>query len=814
MHSYLRSITIAFTLLCNVSLYAQNQYSIVTIKGKVLSILQKPCENVNVSLQLCKDSSSIKNIFTNKDGMYVFENVQPDTYHIVFSAVGFKTMYSNIFNITNQSIELPNTILQAEAMQLQGVVVSASKPTIENKKGKIILHVDASPTNAGTTALELLEKAPGVSVNNEGQISLKGKQGVLVMIDGKPSYLPANDLTTLLSNMSSSNIDQIEIISNPPAQYDAAGNAGIINIKTKKNAIQGTNGNISTSYIQGVYAKTANTVNLNYRNNNINIFGNYNYNHWEGFNTFKLDRNFYDTTQTKITNSYNQIANRRSSSNTHRAKLGLDYTLNKKNVIGIVLTGNSNNRNRPSQNTATISNNLGSIISILRSNTNDDNIDQNLTSNLNYKGTLDTSGTELNIDIDYAHYVQKNHQSLQTNAFDSVGNMKSSLVLDGQMPSFIRIYSGKADFVYPFKNDIKLETGLKISLVKSNNTLDYLRQQGAVWVKDNRSNHFIYEENINAAYINAGKEFKKWNLQLGLRVENTQSKGIQVIIDTTFTKRYTNVFPNINIGYHLNDKNDVNLSYSRRINRPDYADLNPFISFVDSLTYEQGNPNLKPEFNNNIEISHVYDGKITTTFNYSRTTDVITGLLKQNSNDKATYVTTDNLNTLDNIGLAVNISMPIQKWWTTNTYINVFNNHYKGVYQSNPLNISVTSFSINMTNNFTIQKGLTAELSGFYNSKAADGLFITSPIYVINAGIAKTILHNKGAIKLTVRDIFYSSRRSGHVRYNNIDDHFANQGDSRTANLTLTYRFGKKNIAKARERKTGTSEEESRIIRE
>lgn len=799
-------------LLLSIYSRAQIQDSTVTIQGKVVNVSTKPLENASVGLQLVRDSSIIKNTITDKDGIYIFKNAQPGQYRIVFSAVGFKKIYSDIFSVIDQSIQIPTITLELKAEQLKGVVITANKPMIENKKGKMILNVDASPTNAGTTALELLEKAPGVTVSNEGQISLKGKSGVLILVDGKPTYLSGNDLAALLKNMSSSTIDQIEVMTNPPAKYDAAGNAGIINIKTKKSMMKGANGNISTSYIQGVYAKTSNTINLNYRNNIINVFGNYNYSYWHGFQELDLNRNFYTSDRKQISSSIDQTSTMPHISNNHRAKIGLDYTINKKNIIGIVLTGSTENENQSSQSRSNLRDSLGQITSILRSNTNEDHIFQNLTGNLNYKGILDSAGTELNIDLDYAHYVQKNNTLLQTYSFDANGmGMGNPLILSGNLPSFIRIYSAKADFVHPFKSGLKLEAGLKTSFVKTNNIVDYLREQGGMWVNDSRSNHFIYQENINAAYANISKENKKWNFQLGLRVENTQSKGLQVTTGTSFPRSYTNFFPNVYIGYHLNDKNDINLSYSRRINRPEYGNLNPFIFFLDSLTYEQGNQNLKPEFNNNIELSHVWNGKITTTFNYSRTNDVITQLLKQNTAEKTTFQTMDNVNTLDNIGIAVSAPINITKWWSTNLYINVYNNHYKGVYQNDPLNISFTSLLFNMTNSFTICKGLTAELSGFYTTKGADGLFIVQPIGSLNAGLSKTVLKDKGTLKLTARDILYSMKFNGYTRYSDVDVHFNGKHDSQTINLTFTYRFGKKNIATARKHVTGTTEEENRI---
>ncbi len=800
---------LAVLLFVSKSVYSQQQDSLCILQGKVLNTTAKPIEKASISLYSEKDSVAIQNVFTNKEGLYIFNNIKPGKYRITISVIGFKTFYKDSIMVNSESIYLPDFKLEAQAKQLDHVVVTANKPMIENKIGKMIVNVDASPTNAGTTALELLEKAPGVTVSSEGQVSLKGKAGVLILVDGKQTYLSGNDLSNMLKNMSSSSIDQIEVMTSPPAKYDAAGNAGVINIKTKKSAIKGANASVSSSYMQGIYPKATHTATVNYRNNAINIFGNFNYTYREGFNNLSLDRNFYNAAQTNIVASSDQKSSLYQSSNNHRSKIGLDYAINKKNIIGITLTRSASSENSTSTSNSNI---RDSITSILKSNTHDDNIYINGSSNLNYKGVLDTIGTELNIDADYAYYMQKNNSALNTNPFDANGNsVGMPLILDGKLPSFIRIYSGKVDFVHPFKKGIKLEAGLKTSFVNTNNRVDYLRQQRATWIKDSRSNHFIYDENINAGYANASIETKKWNVQLGLRVENTQSKGTQITTDTAFKKRYTNFFPNVNVGYHLNDKNDINFSYNRRINRPDYESLNPFIFFLDSLTYQQGNVNLRPEFSNNFELSHVFNGKIITTLNYSRTNDVITQLLKQNTTEKLTYQTTDNVNTLDNIGIAVSAPIKIKKWWMGNIYMNVFNNHYKGVYQNDPLNVSVTSFLFNMTNNFIICKGLTAELSGFYRSKGAEGLFIINPIYTVNAGISKVILHNKGTIKLSARDIFYTMKFSGSAKYSDIDTYLNGAQDSRVISLSFSYRFGNQKIAAARKRTTGKTEEENRV---
>ncbi len=824
MRKILTMLTVALTL----SLVSQAQLSntpsgekIVKgrISGTVIDGNTKTIESATITLLKAKDSAVAKMSVADKTGKFEFENISEGRYMVSISAIGHEKGFSETIeiNAANTEVILKTIELKPQAKAIAGVTVTSKKPFIEQKPGKTVLNVDASPTNTGLNALELLEKSPGVSVDNDGNNSLKGKQGVLILIDGKPTYMSGADLTALLKNMQSSNLEQIEIMTNPPAKYDAAGNSGIINIKTKKGIVKGMNGTANLGYTQGVYGRVNGGVNLNYRNNKLNLFGGYNGGTYEGFNNLILNRNFYEADKKTLKGSSDQVSRPHFKGQYHNVKAGMDYYFTKKDVVGIVVNGNFNDNDEDPHSLSNLRFPSGAIDYSIRSRGLNARKSSNLTTNLNYKHTFDSTGREISADFDQANYSNKSLTSLNTEILDANGiENGSDIFLNGNIPSIINIYSAKVDYVHPFKSGLKLEAGLKTSFVKTDNQVEYLRNSGSGWSVDDRSNHFIYEENINAAYAIFSKTIKKWELTAGLRLENTIAEGRQIKSDSSFKRDYTNLFPNFGVGYNANEKNQFNLSYSRRITRPDYDDLNPFVFFLDSLTYGQGNPYLQPQFTNNIEVSHTYNRFLTTTLNYTQTDDIITQMLKQDTEKKVTFQTQENFSKMKQIGLAVSANFPIQKWWNANIYTNVFNNHYTGVYQNgttnDPIDIQFTSFMTNITNSITIgKKGWTAEVSGWYRSKAPEGLLVINDMWAVNSAISKQVFKKKGTVKLGVRDIFYSQKFSGYARYSDVDVNISGRRDSRQFNASFTYRFGKKNIAPARRKSGGAGDEQNRV---
>jgi outer membrane receptor protein involved in Fe transport len=783
------------------------------ISGKVVDGTTKTISSATIQLIFAKDSSLAKIGMADKDGQYTFETIAAGEYRVMVTAVGHETAYSELIAITaaGEQVTVKQLELVPAAKAIAGVVVTSRKPMIEQKAGKMVINVDASQTNAGLNALELLEKSPGVSVDNDGNISVKGKQGVLILVDGKPTYLSGADLAALLRNMASNQLEQIEVMTNPPAKYDAAGNSGIINIKTKKGLVRGMNGNANAGYNQGKYPRFNGGVNLNYRNNKLNIFGGYNGGKYEGFNNLDINRNMYDNNGV-LARKIDQFSRPYFNGQYHNFKLGTDYYFSKKDVAGVVVNYGFNNNDEAPYSYTNIRDAQGNIQSKLWTFSENNRKSKNLTTNFNYKHTFDSTGREITTDIDYLRYDNRSNSLLTTESRDHNDvKVGEDALLRGVIPSLINIYSGKVDYVHPFRSGWKMEAGLKSSYVETDNQVTYLRNSGADWVVDSRSNHFVYKENINAAYAIFSRSFKQWELNMGLRLENTVARGHQLSNDSVFRRNYTNLFPNLGLSYKASDNHQWNFSYSRRLTRPDYDDLNPFIFFLDSLTYGQGNPYLQPQFTHNFEFGHTFKRFLTTTLNYTQTNDIITELLKQNTEKNETYQTRENFSTMRQYGIAVMANIPVAKWWNSNIYVNVFHNRYEGLYQNDPVKLNFTSMMLNVNNSFNLGKGWNAELSGWYRSRGLEGILVAYSMGAVNAGISKQVLQKKGTVKLGIRDIFFTQQFSGYARYSDVDVDIHSRRDSRQFNITFTYRFGKSNIKPERRRSSSASDEASRV---
>ncbi len=788
-----------------------------TNSGKVSGLViaqQKAIEAANVSLLKAKDSSLVKAAITNKLGEFEIASVKEGNYLLFVQAVGYQKFYSAPFVINEQNNQFNvKANMQSVSAELGGVTVVSKKPFIEQKLDKMVVNVDASPTNAGLTVLELLEKSPGVMVDKDGNISLKGKQGVNILIDGRPTYLSGQDLANMLKNMPSANLDVLEIMTNPPAKYDAAGNAGVINIKTKKNKVKGFNGSVSTGYIQGIYPRNNNSVNLNYRSGKFNFFGNAAVNYREGFQNLSLIRNFRDKQSNQIISTFDQLSVGKRKYNSHSYKFGMDYFLSKKTTFGFVVNGYGETGNEYSANTTFIRDHSATLQTRTQA-TNEMLLSfRNVGANLNLRHVIDSTGKELTADIDYVHYNSSNRQFMDNYFFDGLGNKKSpDELLKGYLPSAIDIYSAKVDYLHPLKGEARFEAGIKSSYVKTDNNAIYENWDGANWALDaGRSNHFIYSENINAAYANVNKKFNaKWSAQLGLRIENTIAKGNQLTTGTQFNRNYTQLFPTTYIGYTLNKNNQFSLNYGRRIQRPSYQDMNPFYYFIDKYTYEVGNPYLIPQFTHNIELIHTFKGFLNTTIGYSDTKNVIEQILDQVDSTTTTFIKRDNIARQQNLSLTVNAGIPVTKWWNANIYASLVNNIFSGNINNEQLSFSSPTFLTNITNQFSFKNGWSAEVGGFYRTSGIDGVLMINPLGAVNMGVSKQVMKGKGTVRLSIRDIFYTQPASGFSRYQNIDVKFKEVRDTRNIGINFTYRFGKGKPVQQRKR-GGAGEEQSRV---
>lgn len=802
-----------FNLLA-LSVNAQENFS-----GKVAGSVtgnQLAIESATINLLNAADSSIAKIALSDKTGQFEIAKLADGKYLVKIQSVGYELYYSNPFELSNSnnSYDLGKVALTGNS-KLKDVVVTSKKAFIEQKLDKTIVNVDAAPTNAGLTALEILEKSPGVSVDKDGNVSLKGKQGVLVLVDGKPTYLSGTDLATMLKNMPGSNLDQIEIMTNPPAKYDAAGNSGIINLKTKKSKIQGFNGSITLGGGMGINPKANESVNLNYRTGKVNFFGNYCYSYNKGFQELELTRKFRDSGTDNINSVFKQYSDMHPNFQNHTYKFGADYYASAKTTLGIVVNGYSNPGSFKSNNTTNIYDAGNMLQSQTLSTSASTDKWNNIGTNFNLRHSFDSTGKEISLDADYIHYTSNSDQLFNNYFFNETGGkLSEDESLRGDLPGNIDIYSIKSDYTLPLKKNAKFEAGFKSSYVETDNNAIYDNFINGEWINDaGRSNHFLYKENINAGYINFSKELsKKWSIQSGLRAENTNAKGNQLTTGETFTRNYTQLFPTAYVGYTANDKNTFSLNYGRRIQRPDYGDLNPFYYFLDKYTYQVGNPYLKPQFSHNIELSHSYKGFLNTTLSYTAVNDVIQQVLEQVDSTFTTFVKQSNIASQRTIGLSVSAGFPVTKWWSTNIYSQANYNKFEGYINNGMISVEGPSFMANISNQFKLKGGWNLELSGFVQSKSVEGTIVALPMGKIDFAVAKTILKNKGTIKLNFRDFLDIQQFNGYSKYQNIDVTIKNQWDNRVVNLSFTYRFNKGKAApQPQGNRGGADDEQNRV---
>jgi iron complex outermembrane recepter protein len=786
------------------------QQALVAVSGTVTDHQQHLLQSVTVSLFKEKDSVPFKITATSRSGYYTFEDILPGKYQLAFTATGFSNHTSPLLEV-HEAMIVDTVRLQPAATTLGAVVVTSKKPFVELKPDRTIINVDASVTNAGATALEVLEKSPGVMVDKDGNISLKGRQQVLILIDGKQSYLPAADLSAMLSSMSASQIEQIEIISNPSAKYDASGSAGVISIRTKKLKLKGFNGSAGITYGQGVYPKNSNNLQLNYRNGKFNLFLNYTFNVSQNFTDLYAFRKYYEEDEKTVIAMLEQPTYITGKSHSHTLKTGLDYYLSKKTTLGLTLTGFSAERKSNSDGTAIWMDAAGTTDSIITTNNTSSGTFKNAAANFNVRHSFDDK-KELTANVDYLNYDIVNNQFFQNQLLTGIDPYVETT--KGNIPSHIRIFSAKADYEQQFANELKIQAGLKGSNINTDNLASYYFQDGNQWKPDyGKTNHFLYHEKIYATYFNIDKQLKRWTLQGGLRFEATSYSGEQrgnpLRPDSLFTRNYSGLFPTTFVSYKMDSVNTFSFSAGRRIDRPPFQKLNPFVFVINKYTYEQGNPFIVPQYTWNFELTHMFKDVLVTTLNYGLTRDYFSQIFYADSNG-IIYYTEGNLGRMRNVGINISSQMSPISWWSITLQAGLYDKKIEG-FVLKERTASLTTFNLNVNNQFRFNHGWSAELSGVYTSSEQELQEITDPIGQVSAGVAKQVMKNKGTIKLTVRDIFYTQAMKGNTTFNQATEYFKLTRDSRVCTVGFTYRFGKPLKGNTKKSGGGASEEIERI---
>ncbi len=793
-------------------LTAQNN---TTIKGTL-----KNKENLNivgatVILTKVLNSSIVKASISDKAGNFEFENIKNDTLIATISYVGYATYTTPIIMVSEASslINIGEIILTPIAKTMEAATVVAQKLFVTQKIDRTIIRPDALISNAGVSVLDVLEKAPGIMVDMNGIISLKGKSGVMIFIDDKATYLAAADLSAYLKSLPAGSVENIEIIPNPPAKYDAAGNAGIINIRLKKNIAKGFNGGINIGYGQGTYSRTNNSTNFNYRINKINFFSNFSINQNKSYQDLTIERNYFSANGAP-TSKFTQNSLLIPTANALNAKMGVDCYINKKTTLGLVLSAFKNQTKRTVNNNASIKDGNNTLINLVEATNPLQSVLKNGSINVNMQHKIDTKGKEITANIDHIEYRSKINQLLTNRLLQTNGQVISNTVLASYLPSNIAIQTAKVDYTQPIKKGGIFEAGLKTSFVKTINIADFNDIVNTVSTPNyDFSNNFKYNENIHAAYLNYNRDFKHISLQLGFRVENTNIKGYQlgnpVVKDSSFKRSYTNTFPTLFLQYKADsvDKNVFGISLGRRIDRPNYKDLNPFSYPLDRYTYYGGNPFLQPTFSYNVEATYTYKSNVTATLEYS----VANNVINETNEQRGTiyYSRPGNFAKQISYGISLSGNKKITKWWTFQYYTTYSNSKFKSTVYGQNLNDSKWYWVAAPTNQFVLSKLWSAELSGSYQTKILSGQFIVYPIGNVRVGVAKQLLQTKGTLKLNVSDVFYTNQIKGDIRnLANANANWFSYLDSRVVTVSFSYRFSKgQNL---RLRQTGGSEVEQK----
>ncbi|MGV3529612.1 MAG: outer membrane beta-barrel protein [Flavisolibacter sp.] len=771
------------------------------LRVKVVNAQQQPIENATVELVNAATATLMKIQLTDSTGEAVFEKLEQDEYYLRISHSGYR---GDSTDRVMPGAPLAAIVLQANTGNIEAVTVTARKSYLKMEAGKTIVNLDALVSNAGTTALEALEKMPGVLVDKDGNISFKGRQGVLVLIDGKPTQLDNAQLASLLGGMSSSQINEVELMQQPPARYDAAGNAGVINIKMKKNLQRGFNGSITSAYTQGVYSKTNHAFQLNYRNGKWNLFANYSNNIGEQFMKIYAHRTYFDIDGAAI-NILEQQGNFKGRRNVHNVRTGADFALSSKTSVGLTLSGLLLKRHGTSYNPAMWMSPLLQVDSLITTESRNNSEWTNTGANLNFRHTI-SSGKELSADFDIIGYNMEGEQYFE-NTVTAINSYTEAN--RATLPSTIKIGSAKADYSEQYKN-VKWETGIKFSRVSTDNMADYLYRKSGDWEQDyGKTNHFLYNENIQALYASAETSIKKWKWQAGLRYEATQYDGQQlgnaVQKDSSFSRSYSSIFPTLQASFEADSVNSFSFSAGRRIDRPPFQKLNPFVLIINKYTYQQGNPYFKPQFTWNFELSHAYKNVLMTSLGYSITTDYFSQIFPIDTSGLVIY-TEGNLGKLQHFTFTVGTQLSPTRWWSFSGQAVVVHKEMEGVI-GKQLSSSITQLQANLNNQFRFGNGWSGEISGFYVSRSQNDIQEwVDPAGQLTAGIAKSVLKNKGTIKLSVRDIFYTQWMKGNTYFPQAHEYFKLTGDSRVGTISFNWRFGK--VFKTTKRSQGSANEE------
>ena len=759
----------------------------LTVMGRVLDVKQEAVPFATVVLVVAGDSAAVDAGRADEQGVYSLRAKRAGQYQVLATAVGFRKGRTAAFVVAAGSVRVPALVLVAAVQELAGVEVVGRKPLLEMQAGKMVVNVAGSLT-AGATALEALQKVPGLVVMSN-RISIAGREGVIIQIDGRTTQY--TDVVSVLKDFPSSSIERIEVLTQPDASHDAAGNAGIINIILSKNADLGTSGTLTLTGGYGRFGKGGTTLDLNHRTKRLNLFGNYGYTLRKTYERLNTERQ-----GTAVEGSYRQDSYQPRVANVQTFRAGADYSLTRRQTVGLLLNGYTNRTTVVGQNQTEASSGTS-----VQTTNNTRRLTDSYAANVSYKALLDTLGQELTADADYSRYRSDSYGRVVNEV--AVERLRRTEQLQNDQLTDISLRSGKVDYRRPVRAGLKVAMGAKASQATIGSVVAL--SGGPVL----RNDDFSYSEGIRAGYAQAEGTALGVSWQGGLRGEWTNTRAVSRADGRTVERSYGQLFPSLSLDRVVYKAVGLNLAYSRRIDRPSYQDLNPSIVYLDPYTSQRGNPFLKPQFTNDYKLALTYQKQPFLMLGYSRTQDAIS--LVTATEDSAVYSTTANLDHLERYSATLNFPLNLGKRMTGYAGVNVFYNQYLSQYLGSTYRNGRTAATFYAQSNTRLPHGFTFEVSGYYQTAGVNGLINFQGFGALNLGLQKTLLNERATFRLSLNDALFSAKQRGTVRYQNLDVSFLSYGESRQLRATFSYKLGNAQMKAARKRATGIDEERGRV---
>ena len=793
--------------------FAQAVQGQTTLNGRLSDSAGKPIPFANILLLNAGDSTLIKGTVTAESGSYQLAGIVPGNYLLSLRMIGYKEKYKSPLQIlsSNKLIELGTDVLEEDVQQLGEVVVTTHKPLFEQQLDRLVINVQSSITAAGATALDILERSPGISLNRQNQsLSMNGKDGVVVMINGKISRIPIAAVLQMLSGMNAGNIEKIELITSPSANYDAEGNAGVINIVMKKSTELGTNGNYSLTMGYGWYERPAASLHLNHRRQKFNLFAD---------GSFLWDHYWFSTYTNRRINNQNQIlessnvSNRHTHHMTYNARVGFDYSPGANTSLSGLMSGFNNRQEQFATNEA-IFYHSGELSNTIRIKDHEINQWRHLMGNLNLQHSFNDK-EKISVDVDYLFYQQNDPHWYINNYKYLKENNEQQEQLNSNKITPLHLWVGKADYLKNINEKSKLETGIKSTISRLKNDVLLEKLIGDVWMKEAEFNENLQMiEDIGAAYFNFHHKFNaSTSLQTGLRWEYTHTDLSTTTGENIVKRKYHYLFPSLFLSRDMNKDNSLQFSYSRRITRPTYSDLAPVFTFVDPFTSITGNTSLKPAITNALQVGYQFRKKYMLSFQYSHDANAINWIMRVDPQQNKQYTYKENTERVDTYSLNLNIPVSIISWWQMQNNLMGNWQQNKTHYFGESIQLSGYSAQLNSTQTLKLPKGYSIEVSGLYKTRSYWGILVFKPYGFVNVGVQKKFRDDKGSLRLSVTDLFWNMRMEvvNEVPALNFYQDLGFLFEPRVVRLTWSQNFGNKSVKAANNRKTGSEEERNRV---